>query len=150
VGLGLLMKKQESVLTLASVMKLNELTLEIFGEYCDYIYVKNKEYENIRNECVKAISSNRPYNPNSVNIEEWVHDYNEKECRYLIKNLNSVKSRVSEAVRSVVSNLDTMTPEEHWSVFISRYPLIELSASEALIKVSLREKGVPTSEADLN
>jgi hypothetical protein len=36
-------------------MELNELTLEIFGECCDYIYLKNTEYENIRDECNELI-----------------------------------------------------------------------------------------------
>lgn len=40
--MGMLIKKQDSLLTLEGIFKLNELTLEIFTECSDFIYVKNK------------------------------------------------------------------------------------------------------------
>lgn len=55
--MGLLGKKQDSLLLLDGMMKLNELTLDIFPECSDYIFVKNKEYELIKRECLRILDT---------------------------------------------------------------------------------------------
>ena len=120
------------------------MTAEIFPECLDFLYVKQKEYEPIRENCLRISMKKSIKN----DLDFWFLEYYEKEFRYFVRKLDEEK--VSKHVQNLLKNIRRMSTDEYWTQLIVMHSFVDANVIEVLIKIGIREKGIPTREAELS